>query len=81
MLIITPGQEANGYNLGMFFRSSIYYCYIEFTHENHLDEEILINTHIVHFMIKKEKFPKISINICFLGLSREFPRDSKTRLN
>ena len=31
-----------------------------------------MSTHTIHFMIKFEKFPKISINICFLGLSREF---------
>ena len=28
-------------------------------------------------MIKKENVPKISLNICFLELSEEIPRDSK----
>ena len=36
-----------------------------------------MSTHNIYFMIKYEKSPKISINICFLRLSREFPRDSK----
>ena len=36
-----------------------------------------MSTHDKHFMIKYENFPKISINICILGLSREFHRDSK----
>ena len=40
-------------------------------------EAILISTHNIHFMIKCEKFSDISINICFLDLSREFPRNSK----
>ena len=40
-----------------------------------------MSTHNIHFMIKQENFPKISMNICFLGLSREFPRDLKTSLN
>ena len=31
-------------------------------------------------MIKQESFPKISINICFLGLLREFRRESKKRV-
>ena len=32
--------------------------------------------HIAHDKIEK-KIPKLSINICFLGLLREFPRNSK----
>ena len=31
----------------------------------------------IHFMIKYDNVPKVSIDICFLGLSREFPRDLK----
>ena len=45
-----------------------------------LNEAILMCTHKIPFMIK-ENFPKISINIWFLGLSREFPRDSKKSSN
>ena len=34
-----------------------------------------MSIHNIHFVIKVENFPKISVNICFLGLSRESPRD------
>ena len=33
---------------------------------------------VVHFMIKYENFSKMSINIFFLGLSKEFTKDSET---
>ena len=39
-----------------------------------------MSTHI-HFMITEENFPKISLNICFLELSEEFPRFSETNLS
>ena len=29
-------------------------------------------------MIKSEKYPEMSLNICFLHLSEDFPRYSKT---
>ena len=32
----------------------------------------------IHFHDKIGKIPKISLNICFLELLEEFPRDSKT---
>ena len=45
-----------------------------------LDESILMSKlHI--FMLKYENFPKKSHNNCFLGQSKEFPRDSKSGLN
>ena len=31
-----------------------------------------MSTRNIHFMIQKENVPKISINICFLGLSRNY---------
>ena len=40
-----------------------------------------MSTHNIHFIIKYENVPKISINICFLELSREFPRGSETSSN
>ena len=40
-----------------------------------------MSTNNVHIMIKQENFRKISINISFLGLSKEFPRDSKAIVN
>ena len=40
-----------------------------------------MSTHKYLFMIKKDKNPKIFLNICFLELSDEFPRDSKTNSN
>ena len=36
-----------------------------------------MSTHNIYFMIKYETFSIISINICFLELTREFPRDLK----
>ena len=39
-LIIATGQETNGDNLGMSFRSSIQYWYVECTHKNRLVELI-----------------------------------------
>ena len=48
-----------------------------------------MSTHNIHFMIKlkkkkkkktHKKNTKISIYVCFLGLSREFPMDSKKRV-
>ena len=38
-------------------------------------------THTIHFHDDIGKNPKISLNICFLDLSEEFPRDSKTSSN
>ena len=43
-----------------------------------LDEMILMIRHNIHFHDKKEHFPKIYLNICFLELSAGFPKDSKT---
>ena len=44
-------------------------------------EAILMSTHSIHFRDKIGKFSKISLNICFLDLSEEFSRDSKTSSN
>ena len=45
MLIMTPGQEANGINLGISFRFSRKSWCVECTHKNRLDEAILMGTH------------------------------------
>ena len=71
--VIAPGQEANGNNLGTF---SIFYkimvCWVY----------SLESTHNIHFHNEmRKKYPKISLNICFLELLEEFPKDSKTSLN
>ena len=42
-----------------------------------LEMAILMSTQNIHFHDKTRNFPKISLNICFLQLSEEFPRDSK----
>ena len=39
-----------------------------------------MSTHNIYFIINSKKFPKISIDIYFLGLSREFPRDTKNEV-
>ena len=36
-----------------------------------------MSTHNIHFHDKIENFHKMTLNICFLELSEEFPRDSK----
>ena len=47
-----------------------------------LDETILIMIHNIHFHDKlRNKIHKMSLNICFLELSEEFPKDFKTSLN
>ena len=38
-----------------------------------------MSTHI--FVINLKKIPKICLNVCFLQLSKEYPRDLKTSLN
>ena len=42
-----------------------------------------MSTHNIHFMMKRKKNPELSLNTCncFLALSEEFPRDSKTSSN
>ena len=40
-----------------------------------------MSTHNIHLHDKIGKDPKVSHNICFLELSEEFPRDSKTSSN
>ena len=40
-----------------------------------------MNTHNIHFHDKIGKSPEISLNICFLELSEEIPRDSKMSMN
>ena len=41
-----------------------------------------MDTHNIHFHDEKRKTnPKIFLNICFLELSEEFPRDLKTSSN
>ena len=36
-----------------------------------------MSTHNIHCPDKIRKIPKISLNICFLELSEEFPRNKK----
>ena len=65
-LIIVPVRRDNSV---MGFRSFII----------HHNEAILISTHNIHFHDKIRKFPKISLNTCFLERSKkELPRDTKT---
>ena len=40
-----------------------------------------MSTHNIYFQDKIGKIPRISHNICFLELSEELPRDSKTNSN
>ena len=40
-----------------------------------------MSTRNIYFHDKRGKIPKMSIDICFLDLSEEFPRDSKKSLN
>ena len=40
-----------------------------------------MSTQNIHFHDKIGKIPKMSLNICFLELSEEFSRDSKTSSN
>ena len=40
-----------------------------------------MSTYNIHFHDKIQTIPKISLNICFLELSEEFPRDSKPSSN
>ena len=40
-----------------------------------------MSTHNIRFHDKIRKNPKLSLNICFLELSEEFSRDSKTCSN
>ena len=40
-----------------------------------------MSKHNMHFHDKIEKNPKISLNICFLELSEQLARDSKTSSN
>ena len=63
--IITPGQEANGYNLGVSFDEAILMT----------SNNIHFNDKDVNIPLK------ISIIFCFLGLSMKYPRDSKTCSN
>ena len=40
-----------------------------------------MSTHNIHFYDKMGKIPTISVNMCFLKLSKEFPKDSKARIS
>ena len=71
-LIIAPGLEAYGDNVGKYF------CSIQ---KWYLDEAILMSTHNIHFHDEIRKFPRKSLNICLLELSEEFCRDPKTSSN
>ena len=64
--IMTPGQEANGDNLGIF----VFYL---------LDKYGDFNEYTQHTISLSNK--NVSLNICFLELSEEFRRDSKTSPN
>ena len=65
-----------GDNLGMSFRSSLQYVCVECTHLNRLDDTILMSTHTIHFHVEiRLQFQKMSINICWLELSKEFHRE------
>ena len=52
---MASGQEANGDNLGKYFRSSAQQWYAECTHKNRLDDAILMNTHNIQFHYKVRK--------------------------
>ena len=52
-----PGQEANSDNLVKYFRFSTQQLYVECTHQNCLNEAILMNTHNIKFHDKIRKFP------------------------
>ena len=56
-LIMVPGQQANGDNLGKPFRSSTQQWFVEFFHYNRLDEAIIMNTHNIQFYDKIRKYP------------------------
>ena len=45
---------------------------VECTHQNHIDEAILMSTHSIHFHDKIGNIPKIYLNICFLELWENF---------
>ena len=55
-LIKAPGQGANGDNLRMSFQSSIKWWFVEWNHQNRLEETILRSTHNIHFHGRKSKF-------------------------
>ena len=42
---------------------------------NRLDEAMLKNTHNKHIYDKIGKIPKVSLNVCFLELSEQFPKN------
>ena len=65
-----PGQEANGDNLGVSFRSSVKYWYVECTNLNCLSEAVLIiSTHNIQFHDKIRKFLKTFV---FLSYQKNF---------
>ena len=67
---MAPGREANIANSGKS---------IDLLHNNcMLKEAILMSTHNIQFC---DKIRKKSLNICFIKLSDEFRRDSKTSSN
>ena len=64
-LIMAPGQEAKGDNLGESFRSSKQKWYVECTDQNRLNEAILMSTYNKLFHNKIRKFPEILIILSF----------------
>ena len=47
---MAPGQEANIDNLGNICRFATQLLYVECTHQNRLDEAILMSTHSIQFL-------------------------------
>ena len=60
-VIIAPGQEASGINLGSYWCSSIQKWYVECTHQNRLIEVILMITHNIQFYDKIRQFHRTKI--------------------
>ena len=78
---MTEGKMGGwGNTLGMPFQFSTKQWYAMCTHKNRLVEAILMRTHSIHFHYNI-KIPIISLNICFLELSEEFPTNSNTSSN
>ena len=64
--------------IGIYFRFSLTRRYFVCSHENRLDEAILMRTHNISFSIKKKKkitlnYPKsAAMGFCAKGLKKEF---------
>ena len=72
------------YNNCMLSTHNIHFVHIRIASVrrfNRLNEAILMNTHNTYFHYKIGNIPKMFLNICFLELSEEFPRDSNPSSN